>query len=442
MKIAAKLPVLLILGLVVAICGCGKNKKGFTSWKAVKSPDVATQLKSFVAQKEAQVNSTPGASTAAFAPFFAAAKSGDWQAVNREFNVVVRHAPSFQHNGTNDERLVGTQLAAMLEIDGAFEAFSRGDQKYPALYASDVIESIPSGSIYFGGTDNGRFLITAMQKSQVNGDPFFTLTQNALADGSYLDYLRTMYGAKIYIPTAEDSQKCFDDYTADAKERLKTHQLQKGENVSIDANGKAQISGVVAVMAINGLIAKVIFDKNPNQDFYLQQSFPLDWMYPYLEPHGLIFKLNHQPLDELSDDIVQQDHDYWTKTASPLIGDWLDDGTSVKDVVDFAKKVFLKHDYSGFTGATGYVQNAYANRAFAWDRANIALLYEWRMNRAGTADEKARMARAADFAFRQAVALCPSVRQTDNDYADFLASQNRNDDAALARQMVRQSPNW
>jgi hypothetical protein len=439
--------ILLVLGLALlalafVVGGCSKNKKGFTSWKAVKSPDVATQLKSFVKQKEAQVNSTPGDSMAAFAPFFAAAKSGDWQAVNREFNALSNHAPSRDHSGTNDLRLAGTRWAAIVEIWGALEAFSHGDQEYPALYANNVIESIPPGSIYFGGTDSGRFLITAMQKSQVNGDPFFTLTQNALADGSYLDYLRSMYGDKIYIPTAEDSQKCFDDYTADAKERLKTHQLQKGENFSVDANGKAQISGVVAVMAINGLIAKVIFDKNPNQDIYLQQSFPLEWMYPYLEPHGLIFKLNHNPLDELSDDIIQQDHDYWTKTASPLIGDWLDDGTSVKDVADFGKKVFLKHDYSGFTGATGYVQNAYANRSFAWDRANIALLYEWRMNRAGTADEKARMARAADFAFRQAVALCPSVRKTDDDYADFLASQNRNDDAEAVRQMARQSPNW
>ena len=174
----------------------------------------------------------------------------------------------------------------------------------------------------------------------------------------------------------------------------------------------------------------------------MEQSFPLDWMYPYLEPHGLIFKLNHQPLDELSDDVLQQDHDYWTKTASPLIGDWLNDDTSVKDVVNFAKKVFLKHDYSGFTGGTGYVENTYASRAFAWDRSNIAGLYVWRMNRAGTADEKARMAQAADFAFRQAIALCPFVKQTVNDYADFLTSQNRGDDAALVRQMAREFPNW
>ena len=85
-------------------------------------------------------------------------------------------------------------------------------------------------------------------------------------------------------------------------------------------SGRVQVSGQVAVMEINGLLVKIIFDKNPNREFYIEESFPLDWMYPYLEPHGLIFKINRQPLPELSDEIVQRDHDYWTKTDSA--DDW------------------------------------------------------------------------------------------------------------------------
>ena len=73
-----------------------------------------------------------------------------------------------------------------------------------------------------------------------------------------------------------------------------------------------QISGQVAVMQINGLLTKIIFDRNSNREFYVEESFPLDWMYPYLEPHGLIMKINRQPLAELPGDIVNQDHDYWT----------------------------------------------------------------------------------------------------------------------------------
>ena len=37
----------------------------------------------------------------------------------------------------------------------------------------------------------GGFWSPALEKSQADGDPFFTLTQNALADGTYLDYLRS-----------------------------------------------------------------------------------------------------------------------------------------------------------------------------------------------------------------------------------------------------------
>ena len=177
-----------------------------------------------------------------------------------------------------------------------FTSLASGDEKYSTAYANDIIASIPPGSIYFGGTDPGRFLVTGMEKSQVNADPFFLLTQNALADSTYLDYLRGMYGDRIYIPTSDDAAKCFQDYTEDAQKRLQSHQLKPGENVSQGANGKIQVSGQVAVMEINGLLAKIIFDQNPNREFYVEESFPLDWMYPYLEPHGLIMKINRQPM--------------------------------------------------------------------------------------------------------------------------------------------------
>ena len=67
------------------------------------------------------------------------------------------------------------------------------------------------------------------------------------------------------------------------------------------------------VIGIRELLTKTIFDKNPDREFYVEESFPLDWMYPYLEPHGLIMKINRQPLPEMSDEIVQRDRDYWTK---------------------------------------------------------------------------------------------------------------------------------
>jgi hypothetical protein len=204
----------------------------------------------------------------------------------------------------------GIRWEAVKEIWGAFYDFNISGEKYSAAFGKDIFDSIPPGSIYFGGTDPGRFIVTALQKSHVNGDPFFTLTQNALADGSYLDYLRSMYDGKIYIPTDDDSQKCFQEYTEDVTRRQQNHHLKLGEDIHIDENGRIQVSGQVAVMEINGLLGKTIFDKNSNREFYIEESFPLDRMYPHLEPHGLIMKINRQQMPELSDEVVQRDHDY------------------------------------------------------------------------------------------------------------------------------------
>ena len=267
-----------------------------------------------------------------------------------------------------------------------------------------------------------------MQKSQVNGDPFFTLTQNALADGTYLDYVRSMYGNKIYIPTAKDSERCFEDYTAEAQRRMQSHQLKPGEDVKM-VDGKVQVSGQVAVMEFNGLLAKIVFDQNSNREFYIEESYPLDWMYPHLEPHGLIMKINRQPLPALSEAVVSQDHDYWVKYVQPMIGDWLKSDTSVQEVATFAEKVFAKKDITGFTGDPQFIQNAYSQMMFAKLRSSQAGLYAWRAQHATDASEKERMNDAADFAFRQAFALCPYSIEAIFRYVNLLLSENRLADA-------------
>jgi beta-lactamase regulating signal transducer with metallopeptidase domain len=432
---------ILIFGLGWLIGGC-TNKNSPGKW-SLKHSEISAQLKSFIAEKEAQANAATTTNGQVMPPefksFFAAAAKGDWLAVSNDFKDFRNHAPQYEHAGKTDEYLHGPAWAAVLEVWGTFDNLANGDEKYSIAYGREVIDSIPPGSIYFGGTDPGRFLITGMEKSQINADPFYLLTQNALADGGYLDYLRSMYGDNIYIPTAADSQKCFENYESDVSIRAKNHQLKADEHYE-QSGGRVQISGQVAVMQINGLLAKIIFDENPDHEFYIETSFPLDWMYPYLEPHGLIFKINRQPLDELSDEIVQHDHDYWTKTVQPMIGDWLHDDTPVQEIADFAQKVFGQHDFSGFTGDPQFVQNDYSCRMFSKERASIADLYVWRMNHPTVAGEKERMAEAADFAYRQALALCPYSSEAANGYESFLKSRNRAADAALIEAMVAQLP--
>ncbi|HXA45142.1 MAG TPA: hypothetical protein VNZ25_06525 [Candidatus Angelobacter sp.] len=406
----------------------------------VKDPVVAAQLKSFVAEKEAQAYAVTNPIPAEFKSFFHAAEKGDWLAVSNDFAEFRQHAGQYDHSDKIDPRLRGTAWQAVMETWGALAAFGEGEAQYSAEFGTNIVASIPPGSIYFGGTDPGRFLVTAFCKSQVNGDPFFVLTQNALADVTYLQYLQGMYGRKIYTPTIEDSQKCFQDYTQDVAARQKKNQLKPGEDINVDANGKIQISGQVDVMEINGLLAKIVFDKNPDRDFYVEESFPLDWMYPYLEPHGLIFKINRQPLTELSNDIVTQDHDYWSGVVRPMIGDWLTDDTTVEQVAAFVKKTFAQQDFSGFTGDKVFIQNEYSNKTFSKLRSAIAGLYAWRIYHAVGDQDKKRMAVAADFAFRQAWALCPNSPEAVFRYVNFLLQQNRISDAILVVEATAQMP--
>jgi hypothetical protein len=224
-------------------------------------------------------------------------------------------------------------------------------------------------------------------------------------------------------------------------QRQQKKQLKPGEDVQVDAaTGQVQVSGQVAVMEINGLLAKVIFDQNSNREFYVEESYPLDWMYPNLEPNGIIFKLNRQPLPGLSDEIVQRDHDYWTKTVTPMIGGWLKPVTSVGEIAAFAEKVFSQHDFSGFTGDPRFVQNTYSRQSFCKERSAIASLYAWRAQHATDAAEKKRMNSEADFAFRQAWALCPYSPEAVVRYANLLFSERRFSDALLITETAAKMP--
>jgi len=421
------------------LLGAGCSRASHHVYTTIPDADPAVQLKRFVSDKEAQSNTATNETIPEFAAFFTAARTGDWPAVSNAFLAFRNHAGQYEHSGQTDNRLRGTRWEAVKEVWGAFDAFGEGSPKYAAAFGRDIANSIPDGSIYFGGTDPGRFVVTAMCRSQVAGDPFYVLTQNALADSSYLDYIRNMYGDRLHLPTADDTSRCFEEYTADLKQRADKHQLRAGEDYHLDDQGKVQVQGQVAVMEINALIAKTIVDRNPGHEFYLEESFPLDWMYPCLEPHGLIFKLNPQPLSSLSDEVVSADHEYWSKYLQPMIGGWLTDETPVEDVAAFVGKTSGRRDLSSFSGDPVFIQDLYMRRSFSKLRSSIAGVYAWRTGHATGAD-KNRMAREADFAYRQSWALCPDSPEAIFRYVTFLMQQKRIADAVLVAQTAADVP--
>jgi hypothetical protein len=455
----SRLVVIFAIAIVASIFLSSYLTSGVPLWKTMRDPALVKQLQQFVALKDAQARAATNAMPPEISALFKYAQSGDWLALSNSYAKLTEPPPTSARGGIWEAvakfvsdlkekigwsrrvapRLPGTPWVAAQEVRGALEAFGEGDETYSAKFGRDIIAAIPPGSIYFGGTDPGRFIVTAMCHSQAAADPFFVLTQNALADGSYLDYLRRMYGDKICIPSETDAQTCFQTYVTDAAQRMQSGHLKPGEVVHQTA-GRVQISGQVAVMEINGLLAKIIFDKNPGREFYVEESFPLDWMYPQLEPHGPIFKLDRQPVTALSDEVVQLDHDYWAKFVQPMIGDWLNDGTPATEVANFAEKTFGRHDFNGFKGDPRFIQNAYSHKSFSKLRSSIAGLYAWRADHAADAADKERMAREADFAFRQAWALSPDSPEAIYRYVNFLVDQKRFADALRVAQTAAKMP--
>lgn len=316
------------------------------------------------------------------------------------------------------------------EMIGTYEQFHNWDNKWLHRFGSGIIDSIPAGSIYFGGTDPGRYIISALTEPNENGNRFFVLTQNQLADSGYLEYLRKRYGGKLYIPTDKDLRHSFREYVADAVQRLKHGALKPGEDVRL-VHGRLQVSGDFAVMAINGLLVRVIMDKNPGREIFIEESYALDWMYPYLSPHGLIFQLHHEPLPELTGSEIEKDQDYWKRLAGELIGDWLTNGTPLKSVCDFSDKVFLDKNLDGFTGDRGFAKNKEVQKCYSKLRSSLAGMYAWRAEHGRDAGEKNRLREAADLAFRQAYAICPYSPEVISRYAEFLLKYNRPDSAFL-----------
>jgi thioredoxin-like negative regulator of GroEL len=213
--------------------------------------------------------------------------------------------------------------------------------------------------------------------------------------------------------------------------------VRAGEVVNISPDGRVQVAGQTAVMAINGLLTKVIFDRNPTNEFFLEESFPLDWMYPHLTPFGIIMKINREPVAEFTQEMLDRDHRFWRRYSERLCGDWIDYDTPVADICQFVERAYLRGDLRGYRGDNKFVRDNDGQKAFSKLRNSIAGLYYWRYNESRNPDEKARLARECDFAFKQAFAYCPYSPETATRYIQLLATLQRYDDAFLVAQTLQ-----
>ncbi|MCL2104319.1 MAG: DUF2723 domain-containing protein [Kiritimatiellaeota bacterium] len=266
----------------------------------------------------------------------------------------------------------------------------------------------------------------------------YIITQNALADTTYMSYIRDHYDytrprvdengklsgtitnkpawqqsvfkagwtlldrqntypkKPIRIPTPDDSAKAFQQFVEDVR-------AGRGPpNVDLKIEGgRVQVSGAVSVMEINAILSKWIFDWNKDShDFYVEESYVIQWMYPYLRPAGVIMKIERDPLPGPQ----------WNSQHTDLIGLW-------KEIVE-QDTAYWDRLTDDFLAREEFRRSLDAKKSFAKMRSAIAGLYLSR-----------GMIPQAEYAFRQSVKLCPESPEGCIRLAELYRNLRRYEDA-------------
>ena len=248
-----------------------------------------------------------------------------------------------------------------------------------ALPDSDYPPPMEQNAILFGGTEPGRFVSEYMVFSANFRPDVRVLTQNALADETYMRHVRRYFGTAFSIPTEPDVTQIAEEVW---RAPLDLNHCANGIGYNDEYKGITAIGGI---MLLNAAIARHLFETNKVQHtFYLEESYSIPWMYPHLVPNGLFFRLRNEPLAELPADLVKKDLAFW---------DW------------FSRRLLTNPAYAG---------DYEARRTFSKLRCSNAGLYEFR-----------KMMNEAEHGFRQAVALYPLSPEANFRLADCLTQQGR-----------------
>ena len=279
--------------------------------------------------------------------------------------------------------------------------------------------------------ENGRYIRWRQARVRLNRRLIDELLADFVAPGQaglYPDL-------ELNSPSQLEAEMAFAEYLQEADAREKAGALKPGEIVN-RIGDRVSVAGQVSVMQINSKLAKLLFDKNPERDFFIEVSFPLEWMYPHLTPYGIILKLNRDEVPEITDEMMRKDRLFWANYQERLTGNWITDDTSVKEIGDWAIKTYRRWDLDGYTGDPAFVRDEAAQKAFSKLRTSIADIYRWRINNYKLAisqesdaakrnemkQKQDRMTREFIFALKQAWAFCPYSPEVLSHFTQLLLS--------------------
>jgi tetratricopeptide (TPR) repeat protein len=227
----------------------------------------------------------------------------------------------------------------------------------------------------------------------------YIVTQNALADTFYNRYIRSHYTAerptsfgwfekllgrdktypeeRLTFPHREDIMGLFE---------VLMNQYQKNPNGMPNPQSDP--------VALNSAVAEWIFLRNRDKrdgtqrHFYVEESFPMQWSYPYAIPHGLCYEISHDKLAALPPGTAEKDLAWWD---------------------DYIKKL---------ESVPGFRNDDLALHSFAKLRNTGGNIYAFR-----------NMRPEAEKAYRQALYLWPANTETTSNLVNLLTQEGRFQDA-------------
>jgi len=166
-----------------------------------------------------------------------------------------------------------------------------------------------------------RFIVTALCQNQIEGKPFFVVSPNQLNDPFYLEYLRQMYGSKIGIrPVDQQNQALQISFGCAATKAARSGET--GRNGSNQRIWNRCIPMGRVPDGVRGYVLWYLMQKNPTREFYYETlSRQSSGTYSYLEPHGLIMKLNRARCRINRGNGETRHRFFGASNISPFIGD-------------------------------------------------------------------------------------------------------------------------
>lgn len=273
-------------------------------------------------------------------------------------------------------------------------------------FGYDMLADLPKGSVVYGGTDPGRFVPTYMimaesfvptkyQPKPFDRRDLYIITQNAMGEPFYNRYFRGHYGESRpdmdwWLPKLLHRKEHYPSVPlilpkdSDLDEMVLNYSMQMNKKAQGLQYGEEEPGGA------NALSAKWVWERNKNEhDFFVEESFPMLWSYPYATPHGLCYQINKEPVKELSPQMVKDDYQFWE---------------------DYMSK-YLMND-------PAFLNDPHARRGFAQLRITMGNIYNYR-----------KMFKEAEAVYLQALKISPGNPGATFALSNIYISQKRIDEA-------------